>query len=214
MNRVLLAAWVLLLPWSACFGQNSSSVTAVQPSPSLALNLPPGPAPELPALSLQANAPSSPALYSALRRNDRGRPSQTLAITASGAAQTDVSVQTQLAPPAGHVFPPPALKFQQLPFRPESVSHPLPPQTAASSSQVRSAWNSPESAVFDRIDREGLLKPQGATYTSDVERNIAAAFRPQIIHVGHVQIYSPIVTAIARRNPLCLLDPLVLGISF
>jgi hypothetical protein len=122
--------------------------------------------------------------------------------------------QNSLAPPQGHLFPPPELKLQALPFRPENVSSPLPRQTGAFSSQISSEGNPAQIAVFSRIEREGLLKPQGPTYDSDVERKIAAAFRPEIIHVGHVRITSPIITAIARRNPLCLLDPMVLGISF
>jgi hypothetical protein len=131
-----------------------------------------------------------------------------------GGTAANVSSQTQLAPPQGHLFPPPELKMHELPFITPVASGSLPRQTGAFSSQMSSDINPAQTAVFNRIEREGLLKPRGPTYDSDVERKIAAAFRPQIIHVGHVQIYSPIVTAIARRNPLCLFDPMVLGISF
>jgi len=130
------------------------------------------------------------------------------------ATHTVVSSQALLGPPQGHLFPLPELKLHELPFRAEQVSSPLPRQTGAFSSQLSSEKNPARITVFSRIEREGLLKPQGPAYNSDVERKIAAAFRPEIIHFGHVQIYSPIVTAIARRNPLCLLDPMVLGISF
>ena len=69
-------------------------------------------------------------------------------------------------------------------------------------------------ALFDRIEREGLLKVPGPKYDNDLERRLAGAFQPKIIRWGHAQIECPIVTAIARKNPLCLLCPMILNVSF
>jgi hypothetical protein len=68
--------------------------------------------------------------------------------------------------------------------------------------------------LLHRMEQSGLLKPAGPVYDSEFDRAMAAAFRPEIIHVGHVQISCSIITAIARKNPFCLLDQSVLGISF
>jgi hypothetical protein len=130
------------------------------------------------------------------------------------AARANASTQTQLAPPRARLFPPPELMLHDLPFKSAPAGARLPPQTGAMSSHMSSELTPAQVAAFERIEREGQLKPHEPAYNSDVERKLAAAFKPKIIRVGHVQIYSPIVTAIARKNPLCLLDPMVLGISF
>jgi hypothetical protein len=62
-----------------------------------------------------------------------------------------------------------------------------------------------DDGTIKRIGHEGLLSPQPA---------VPASFRPKIIRVGHARIYSSVVTAVARKNPLCLLDGTFLNISF
>jgi hypothetical protein len=117
-----------------------------------------------------------------------------------------VATQTQL-------FPPPELETHELPVRPDDVNTQPTRQAQVFSSQVDSV-NDPRSALFRQIEKEGSLKSPEPVPNSETGRKVANAFRPEILHVGHVRIYSPLVTAIARKNPLCLLDPMVLGISF
>lgn len=84
----------------------------------------------------------------------------------------------------------------------------------AASSEFRLSYNQTQIALFERIDREGLLKLRETVCDNDFERRVADAFRPQILHIGHVQIYSSVAAAIARKNPLCLADPLFLSVSY
>jgi hypothetical protein len=44
--------------------------------------------------------------------------------------------------------------------------------------------------------------------------NRSPAFKPKIVQAGHARIYSSVGTAVARKNPLCLLAPTFLHISF
>jgi hypothetical protein len=101
-----------------------------------------------------------------------------------------------------------------LPFRTAGPTLAPPAQTPAFSSRLSLEGNPAQIAVFRKIEREGLVKPPGSADRNDLERKIDAAFAPKILHAGSVRIYSPIVTAIARKNPLCLIDPMFLGISF
>lgn len=70
---------------------------------------------------------------------------------------------------------------------------------------VQGALRPREIETFSQIERDGLLKSQGQT---------PGRFSPKIIHLGRVQVYSSVVTAAARKNPLCLLDATFLNISF
>jgi hypothetical protein len=131
------------------------------------------------------------------------------------AATATTPSQIQDAPiPPGHVFPLPELKWQDLPFRQEAVAASSAPQPVGFSRSRNSELSASDTATFDRIEREGLLRPPVQTFDSEIARKISRAFEPKIIHIGHVEIYSSIVNAIARKNPLCLLDPMVVNVSF
>jgi hypothetical protein len=71
--------------------------------------------------------------------------------------------------------------------------------------QTTQGAHPPEDGIISRIGREGLLA---------LRPTVPASLRPKILHIGHVKIYSPVVTAVARKNPLCLLDATFLNISF
>ncbi len=130
-------------------------------------------------------------------------------------AKLSESIQLQqLRSPQTHLFSPPELKTHELPTRPEDVITRPDRQAQVFSSRVDSLNNQTSSAIFRRIEKEGSLRPAEQAPTTELGRKVANAFKPEILHVGHVRIYSPLVTAIARKNPLCLLDPMVLGISF
>jgi hypothetical protein len=113
-----------------------------------------------------------------------------------------------------HLFAPPELKLHALPSRPEDVNTQPTRQAQVFSSRMDPLNDPMREGKFRQIEKEGLLKAPGEVATTELGRKVEKAFRPEILHVGHVRIYSPIATAIARKNPLCLLDPMVLGISF
>jgi hypothetical protein len=135
------------------------------------------------------------------------------------------------APAAAQPAPRPALK---LPAAPQQTSPDvlLPANTNSPAGQMNSEdtgaatglnalaermklkGNPAKTAASSLMAQEGLLQAAGPASSSDFDRNMAAAFKPEIIRAGHTQIYSSVVTAVARKNPLCLLDPTFLKISF
>jgi hypothetical protein len=72
------------------------------------------------------------------------------------------------------------------------------------SSDISSQLSEVHARTFSRLESEGLLR----------QPESQGPFSPKIIHVGHVQIYSSVMTAVARKNPLDLLDATFLNISF
>jgi hypothetical protein len=117
------------------------------------------------------------------------------------------------APAAAQPAPRPALK---LPAAPQQTSPDvlLPANTNLPAGRMRLEGNQAKTPASKRSELEGLLNLPGPAYRNDLEPGMAAAFKPEIIRAGHTQIYSSVVTAVARKNPLCLLDPTFLKISF
>jgi hypothetical protein len=71
-----------------------------------------------------------------------------------------------------------------------------------------SSRDASELAVIERLSKEGGLQLPPAD--SRFER----AFKPHSFRFGHAEVTCSIVTAIKRRNPLCLLNPIILNIQF
>jgi hypothetical protein len=68
-----------------------------------------------------------------------------------------------------------------------------------------------ELEVFDEIRRD---QEQRRRIASDPLQPIVRHFEPVVLHFKHVELTCSLITAIKRKNPLCLLNPMVLGISF
>jgi len=116
--------------------------------------------------------------------------------------------------PQAHWFPPPDPQLLKLPAQSEDVSRPASHETFAFSSHPGLYGDPSEAVLMRRLEEQGFFERTAPTYNNDLQRKIAEAFRPQTIKVGHVRIRSTIVDAIARKNPLCLLNPNILDVSF
>jgi len=49
---------------------------------------------------------------------------------------------------------------------------------------------------------------------SGVVRFLENTFTPEVVHIGKVPVTCSIITAIKRKNPLCLLNPLFFQVSW
>lgn len=58
------------------------------------------------------------------------------------------------------------------------------------------------------------LQPPPQESSGFFERVVVDAFVPTEVHVGETTVSCSVVTAIKRKNPLCLLNPIVLNISW
>jgi len=69
-----------------------------------------------------------------------------------------------------------------------------------------------EMQVCRKLEEGGyLLRPEEPT---PLEHFMERSFSPEIIHFGHAKAYCTLYTAIVRRNPLCLLNPMFLFVSW
>src|ERR1700683_1911234 len=90
--------------------------------------------------------------------------------THSSAAAGSAPISNQSQVHQGHVFPPPELKLLDLPFRTPAPIVPSPVKTSAFSSRMSLQDDPAQLAVFRKIEREGLVKPQSLPECSDLER--------------------------------------------
>jgi hypothetical protein len=102
----------------------------------------------------------------------------------------------------------------QTPVQPKPALPPASLQAGTNSltTPMTFSSNSSETAAMSRIERR--LQPQTPAYDNSLSPKTAEAFRPEITQIGRARLYTPIGTAVARKNPLCLLDPRLFVISW
>jgi hypothetical protein len=71
-----------------------------------------------------------------------------------------------------------------------------------------------EYSVYLRMDKLGVFDRPELPSDSLIERSLNAVFAPEVIQIRKVAITSSLITAIKRRNPLCLLNPMVFNLSW
>ncbi|MCI0747852.1 MAG: hypothetical protein L0Y58_20790 [Verrucomicrobia subdivision 3 bacterium] len=78
-----------------------------------------------------------------------------------------------------------------------------------------------EEAEFERVyrrleqlDRDGKLWTRERKSDNRFVRALDAIFRPEVVRVGNTAFSCSIYTAIKRKNPLCLINPLVVSVSW
>lgn len=209
MKRILLLACVLLVPCVVATGQTNTLVAPASALPCLALNSPAEPQPATTAISLRASTDSVVGLV-LLPHSDQ--PLGSVGETPQSPLSTPFSAL--LSPADSLLHSPPEWKWNPLPARTEEVSFAPTGDVGADSFHSSREESAYRTGLLERLDRAGLLNPPGPKYDSEVDRLMAAAFRPKIIHLGHAQFTCSIITAIARKNPFCLLDPSFIRISF
>jgi len=69
-------------------------------------------------------------------------------------------------------------------------------------------------ALYRRLEQGGYLTRKEIRSENRFERAIDAIFEPEVIHLRKVDISCSAITAIKRKNPLCLLNPIVLNVSW
>jgi hypothetical protein len=79
---------------------------------------------------------------------------------------------------------------------------------------IDSTTTSLEREVYAKLDRGGYLTRQDSGSDIPLVRWVGSTFEPAVFHIGKVSACCSLVTAIKNRNPLCLLNPMVLGVSW
>jgi hypothetical protein len=88
----------------------------------------------------------------------------------------------------------------------------MPAGNNAVMGQMTLAAKSAESAAMSRIEGKSLIQPNRPIDDSGLET--PPSFKPKITHIGRAEFYSSVSTAVARKNPLCLLDTTFLRLSW
>jgi len=67
---------------------------------------------------------------------------------------------------------------------------------------------------LERLDREGRLSVGDRPSDNRFVRALDHIFRPEAIRIGNTYFSCSVITAVKRKNPLCLLNPLVVSVSW
>ena len=68
--------------------------------------------------------------------------------------------------------------------------------------------------VFHRLDQAGYFDRPRAGSDSPVVRWAEKTFEPSVFHIGKTDVTCSVLTAIEHKNPLCLLNPYFLTVSW
>jgi hypothetical protein len=68
--------------------------------------------------------------------------------------------------------------------------------------------------MFHRLDAAGYFDRPAPPSDSAVIRWAEGTFRPEVVHLGKTTLTCSLITAIKRKNPLCLLNPIFLNFSW
>ena len=76
-----------------------------------------------------------------------------------------------------------------------------------------SAFSSPfHQQLYRRLDEAGYFTRPQLQADSLLDRGIDAIFTSEVFRVGKTEVSCSVLTAIKRRNPLCLLNPIFLDV--
>jgi len=68
--------------------------------------------------------------------------------------------------------------------------------------------------LYRKLDRGGYLAPREQKSDNKFVRAMDAIFVPEVIQIGDTAIAFSPYTAIKRKNPLCLLNPVPIVVSW
>ena len=80
--------------------------------------------------------------------------------------------------------------------------------TSASSGGSRFA------AMYDRLERQGVFTRPELPTENRLERFAISTFEPEVFHFRKVSVSCSLVTAIKRKNPFCLINPIFFNLSW
>lgn len=127
--------------------------------------------------------------------------------------------QTNCPPPTLGMFVLPPARLRVLPADPQSpvpaaaVVQPAAPARLASEKMTLStAGDDLDPELYRRLEQEGCFTRRSPS--TAVERYFASVFEPEVVHLGKTSFSCTVITAIKRKNPLCLLNPMFLNLSW
>lgn len=68
--------------------------------------------------------------------------------------------------------------------------------------------------LFYRLDKAGYLTRPEPPSDNRFDRLMDSTFRPEVFHFRKVDVECSLITAIKRKNPLCLLNPIFFNMTW
>jgi len=92
------------------------------------------------------------------------------------------------------------------------LSYDAQPTTFSSELSIQGSRR--ELEVIRDLEEGGYLLRRDETFETTIDRYVNNIFEPEVIHLGKVGVSSSIITAIKRKNPLCLINPIFFNLSW
>ena len=127
--------------------------------------------------------------------------------------------QTNCPPPTLGMFVLPPARLRAPPADPQSpvptvaaVQPAAPARLGSEKMTLSTGGDDLDLELYHRLEQEGCFArtPPG----NAVERCFASVFQPEVVHLGKTSFSCTVITAIKRKNPLCLLNPMFLNLSW
>ena len=67
---------------------------------------------------------------------------------------------------------------------------------------------------YERLERGGYLRRPELPTENRLYRFVNATFEPEVIHLGKASVSCSLITALKKKNPLCLIDPIFFHLSW
>ncbi len=67
---------------------------------------------------------------------------------------------------------------------------------------------------YRRLEEGGYLTRRELSSKNVFDRCMDAVFEPEVIHLRKIDVSCSLITAIKRKNPLCLISPIILNVSW
>jgi len=117
-----------------------------------------------------------------------------------------------LAPPAAQSAP--CLKSPNSSvFNPKYVVLSMP--SRASEDFIQDSFRTDfDRALYQRLDRAGYFTRGPTISRNALDRSLDNIFNPEVFRLGKTSVSCSVFTAIKRKNPLCLANPVFLNISW
>lgn len=123
--------------------------------------------------------------------------------------------QTNVMIAAAQFSLPPVQLRQETRAQSEKPTSEVQPHTALSAQAVAFESSLKDAELRSSVVRSDefyLVRKQ--VIDNPVERFVDGVFRPEVYHLGKTEVSCSFLTALKRKNPLCLLNPLVVQISW
>jgi len=102
---------------------------------------------------------------------------------------------------------------QDVSFGPEPATN-AGPETSFETTSASGSLSGASLRIYERLERAGYLTRPELPSEDRLDRLVNTIFVPESIQFGKASVSCSIITAIKRKNPLCLINPIFLDVRW